>query len=647
MLNSRLLLDLPYDQSRVATGYRDIDTYKDDQYAHLDLLGYRTALINAADIYADSYDSVSTKTVLHFRDYLISKAITYTLRSLIYTDNQATSLTAHTDKALTFNTTQSLYSNNLRDRDNRLGDKLGSLAYYLIYVDTEGYPIEYLERLLTYVWGLVGLNYSALPKDRLKRLFKLIGRSSELDNIVLTGLDKVLAAKPGDDEYVALLETRRNFITKQDASDYSMRVLTGKYTSSLLPILASVLSEQQNRLVAGYTSNVLSMFKPIGFNLLVQSFAVEGLVKAARAINALPESQLNRPLTEFLSSASDSEKSSVTAALATTVDALEFMSEYNIYSNLADETEKILEITYAWTPPAAYAKGPTRLYSLFDTRDINTNNASRAANTLAKELTQLGALGSKSLSVSSSANYTSSSVITAVNNTDTSSLIIFFVIGNSLIPASSVNVIPTKSSAATTKLNAATTTKQVKVSIPDDGAIAVVAASDIPIADGTELRVDQFIQLRDYIKETGQGSISEVLVVESLPTPEPASTAVNELVSDQFTNYSLYNRLTATSVPRGSVNSRYESQGVTMDALTTGQITQSYGYREEGYLDEYAGRMAGLSRQQKNTHINSEVRVLKSWAKALKDIANPPSLIPEEVIPDAILPDDGLPRDIA
>jgi hypothetical protein len=640
MLNSRLLLDLPYDQSRVAIGYRDIDTYKDDQYAHLDLLGYRTALINAADIYADSYDSVSTKTVLHFRDYLISKAITYTLRSLIYTDNQATSLTAHTDKALTFNTTQSLYSNNLRDRDNRLGDKLGSLAYYLIYVDTEGYPIEYLERLLTYVWGLVGLNYSALPKDRLKRLFKLIGRSSELDNIVLTGLDKVLAAKSGDDEYVALLETRRNFITKQDASDYSMRVLTGKYTSSLLPILASVLSEQQNRLVAGYTSNVLSMFKPIGFNLLVQSFAVEGLVKAAKAINALPESQLNRPLTEFLSSASDSEKSSVAAALATTVDALEFMTEYNIYNNLTDEAEKILEITYAWTPPAVYAKDPIRLYSLFDTRDINSNNASRAANTLAKELTQLGALGSKSLSVSSSANYTSSSVITAVNNTDTSSLIIFFVIGNSLIPASSVNVIPTKP-------NAATTTKQAKVSIPDDGAIAVVAASDIPIADGTELRVDQFIQLRNYIKETGQGSISEVLVVESLPTPEPASTAVNELVSDQFTNYSLYNRLTATSVPRGSVNSRYESQGVTMDALTTGQITQSYGYREEGYLDEYAGRMAGLSRQQKNTHINSEVRVLKSWAKALKDIANPPSLIPEEVIPDAILPDDGLPRDIA
>ena len=622
MLNSRLLIDLPYDQSRVAIGYQDIDTYKDDQYAHLDLLGYRTGLINAADTYAESYDNVSTKTVLHFRDYLISRAITYTLRSLIYTDNQATTLTAHTDKALTSNTTQALYGSNLRDRDNKLGDKLGSLAYYLIYVDTEGYPIEYLERLLTYVWGLVGLNYTALPKDRLNRLFKLIGRSSELDNIVLAGLDKVLAAKPGDDEYVALLETRRNFITRQDASDYSMRVLTGKYTSSLLPVLASVLSEEQNKLVAGYTSNVLSMFKPIGFNLLVQSFAVEGLVKAARAINALPESQLNRPLTEFLLSASDSEKSSVAAALATTVDALEFMTEYGIYNNLGDEAEKILEITYAWTPPAIYAKDPTRLYSLFDTRDINSNNASRASNTLAKELTQLGALGSKSLGVSSSANYTSSSVVTAINNTDTSSLVIFFVLGDSLVPASTLTVIPTKP-------NAATTTKQVKVTIPADGAIAVVAASDIPIADGTELRLDQFIQLRDYIKETGQGSISEVLVVESLPTPESASSAVDELVTDQFINYSLYNRLTATSVPRGSVNSRYESQGVTMDALTTGQITQSYGYREEGYLDEYAGRMAGLSRQQKNVHLNSEVKVLKSWAKALKDIVNPSSIIPD------------------
>ena len=626
MLNSRLLIDLPYDQSRVAIGYQDIDTYKDDQYAHLDLLGYRTGLINAADTYAESYDNVSTKTVLHFRDYLISRAITYMLRSLIYTDNQATTLTAHTDKALTSNTTQALYGSNLRDRDNKLGDKLGSLAYYLIYVDTEGYPIEYLERLLTYVWGLVGLNYTSLPKDRLNRLFKLIGRSSELDNIVLAGLDKVLAAKPGDDEYVALLETRRNFITRQDASDYSMRVLTGKYTSNLLPVLASVLSEEQNKLVAGYTSSVLSMFKPIGFNLLVQSFAVEGLVKAARAINALPDSQLNRPLTEFLLSASDSEKSSVAAALATTVDALEFMTEYGLYNNLGDEAEKILEITYAWTPPAIYAKDPTRLYSLFDTRDINSNNASRASNTLAKELTQLGALGSKSLGVSSSANYTSSSVVTAINNTDTSSLVIFFVLGDSLVPASTLTVIPTKP-------NAATTTKQVKVTIPADGAIAVVAASDIPIADGTELRLDQFIQLRDYIKETGQGSISEVLVVESLPTPESASSAVDELVTDQFINYSLYNRLTATSVPRGSVNSRYESQGVTMDALTTGQITQSYGYREEGYLDEYAGRMAGLSRQQKNVHLNSEVKILKSWAKALKDIVSPSSIIPDGGLP--------------
>ncbi len=611
MLNSRLIIETPYDQSGIVTGYSDKAKYQSDQYLHLDLLGGGTNLISVIKAYSDSYRASNIKSLLDCRDYFIAKALMATLRSSLYTDDTQQQLTSHAEKAVSSVMTKAVYPEVLKNKDQVFADSFGSLAYYFLFVKPDGYPTEYLTKLLTYVWGLLGISYTALPKDRITRLYRLLGKTRDIDKVAQDAIKQVLTAGPQSDLHPALIQARRNFITQADVTNFSLRVLTGKYSTELFPLFAAALSEEQYDKLAVYKSNIISVLRPVGFNLLLNAFVVEGYLKAAQYISGLPDNLTSRTLDDFL--ADESLKivhgATVASHLATSYDALDFMQSYNLYADLGSEPEDLLAFTYSWTPPAVYAKDPTRLYTLFDTIDIDKNTRKLFTNNLLSELAQLQPVGTESLSLESSATANKIS-LTATNFSSDSTPIIVFVESSATLAPSSISF--------ATNVTTSFTNNTVIVDVDSNKTIGAVALTGTGLQDGVVLSLNDLTRYRS--EETTDVSVSNVQVIEGTVIPDGLSQDVADLIAQQANRYYLFNYLTATSRPRGSVESRYESQGIKQEVLSTAQIESTFGYRQEGYLDEYAGRMAGLTEQQKEVHAQSELQVLKIWATAIKQI---------------------------
>lgn len=621
MLNSRLIIETPYDQSGIVTGYSDKAKYKSDQYLHLDLLGGGTNIISVIKAYAGSYKLSNAKTLLDCRDYFISQALIASLQSTLYTDSTQQSLTSHAVKAVSGVTTRAVYPNVIRDRDQSLADSFGSLAYYFLFINTDGYPTEYLTKLLTYVWGLLGLDYSALPKDRVARLFKLLGKTDAIDNAANKAIKTALAATEADDIYPSLLHARRHFITADDVTNFSLRLLTGKYTYDLYPIFAATLPNEQYDQLEVYRSNVISVLRPVGFNLLLNAFVVEGYLRAAQYISGLPDTITSMLLDDFL--ANDNLKSAhapiVVAHLATSYDALDFIQTYNLYD--AGDANLLLAFIYNWTPPAVYAKDSTRLYTLYDTIDIDKNNRRVYTDNLLKELSELPPTGIESLNLESSVTGNKLS-LSATNFTSSSSPVIAFV--------SSSSTTTPESFSSVNRTSAATNT--ITSTITSNDSLAAVAVTGSSLTDGDVISLADLNDIRS--SDTPNVSVSNVQVIEGTIIPKLEDN-ITELISQQATDYYLFNYIGATSRPRGSQLSRHEAQGVTPEVLSTAQIESTFGYRQEGYLDEYAGRMAGLSQQQKEVHAGSELKVLRTWADAIKQITDSIAPLPP-VVEDAV-----------
>lgn len=365
MLNSYLIVDLPYDQYGIVTGYSDSAQYDSDKYMHLDLLGGVTNYISVIKAYTDSYRLSNVKSLLDCRDYFLSKALIATLHSALYFDDTKQSLTAHAYKSVSAVTTKAVYPRVLRERDQSICAAFGTLAYYFLFVKPDGYPSQYLNKLLIYVWGLLGLDYNTTPKSRLTKLYRLLGRTKDIDRLAAEAVKKALNAPVGSDEYVAAVHTRRNFITQTDAADFSLRVLTGKYSDELYPVFAAILSPQKYDQLSIYRNNVRSLFRPVGFNLLLNAFVTEGYLRAADYISGLAESQYNVSLDGFLNAgaANENQRHTIASHLATSYDALSFIETYNLFKP-SESSVVLLDHIYKWTPPAVYAQDPTRLFAL-------------------------------------------------------------------------------------------------------------------------------------------------------------------------------------------------------------------------------------------------------------------------------------------
>lgn len=618
MLESHLLLDLPYDPLRMMLGYEDVARATNDRYTHLDHLTQSSSLLDVAADYANSFDISRNKTLLHFRDYLIAKSLIYLLRPAIYTSDNAQNLTAHTNKVIQRHPTSQFYSKSLSDStDRRFGGLLGTLGYYYKYADSSGYPIDYINSLLRYIWSINGLNYDDPPSARIARFYRLVGREDGFDDLVSRTIDRLFSIKdPSDDDYPILLYARRNYLSVEDGRQFNRKLLLGKYNQALMVCLAALLDERVFKRLDGYATNLLSVNKPAGFNLLLHALIVEGLIKAASAISAIPEEYLELSIADFIIDDKMLEyKANISAPLATALDSLDFMTQNRLYQSAASEYEALRKLIYAWTPPAVTRRAGTRLYTLFDTVDIDSNDYTNSQPDYYDQIVTLSPVGSKALFLSSNGSFTGQAAYTAANLSDDVQPVVVFITRDRQQPNARVREVRTDLVSRSYKAET-----RIIVDNFDQRPLVAAALTGVTVDNGSYLSAEDFMSLRQVVMaEEGDGAISNIEVVEPFFEPDNITDAVDTEARRQLNSYSTYNRL-SNSTPRGSSASRMESNGLTGNDLTVSQIKDIYNYKKANYLDEYAGRMSGLMKQHKDVHISSEVKKLQSWASSIRDI---------------------------
>lgn len=649
VLESRLTIDLPYQPSKLVGSYgSDVVLSKSQQMAHLSYLGLRTQVLEEAHAYGGSFDNAQNKTLLHYRDYLISRALNLSLKSALFKEPDATSLTNHAYKVAVRHPNNEYYPpatiSTAYEVEARFGDLLGSPAHYLQYSNTDGYPLDYLSEMLEFVWGANGLDYADSPTARLEELMRLCGYQKSFDNEVFSLISSLFSITDSEHEhYPLLLMARRNFLKEQDALNFTARLLTGQYADVILVLLAALMPSQKFGLLNKFVNNISSVAKPCGLPLLVQSFAIEGLVKAAWGINNLPEQQVSRLLADYLAdeTLSDQTRLIVWEPLTLSVAAINYLQAIQPSTELEAEQVALQKMSRSWQPrnltPEQLRErlgGINPLSTLYDFTNLEPDNLTdpntpppiEFSSDIYGQLSVLTAVGFSGLQLSGNADYSDEVVYSAVDYTSSLSPTILF-----------VSVDPNKEDFVS---NPSRITRPDLVSSMGQSSIAVSNKGDVPVVavavsgslnrtPGEVISLQQFVDLRaqvaaaaalpDAESATYQG-VSSPIITYPYSVPEPTSSFLAPTLGRQIRNYYLFNQMNATNSPRGSFSSRVEAQGLKASQISTSDTKKFFFTKRRGATQDYLERLSGFLLQQNDIHVESEVEVLREWVESVQPI---------------------------
>lgn len=336
------------------TNHREFLTYR--QYIFHILAG-QTNLMTLMKEYSDSYSKARTKTVLHYRDYLVTQVIYHSLQSVMYTDTSQSELTPHVDKALSELEMKKYWPYLMKDYTDNVdftyAGHLGTFAFNFLYSNLKGHPVEMFSRLVEVFWNFQGYRTADSPQTRLQGIKNILRLDSSFDNSALTAFRDLLSVTdPEDSRYAAKLYARRNGVELQDASSLSLRVLFGNYPEELLTILIAAFGDDQVRIetLRKAAKGVLSIAKPLGVRMLFQALVIEGLVKAAQVLNTLPPNILFTDLQIFLKEYSQYAelKYNVAKALALSYDGFKALQIANYVYSAEENANNMLRLLLPW-----------------------------------------------------------------------------------------------------------------------------------------------------------------------------------------------------------------------------------------------------------------------------------------------------------
>jgi hypothetical protein len=326
-IESFSIADLPYclDEISCGTSASRMSRMRQDVLA---LLRSRTNIIRVAADYYDSYESTSNPTVMHYRDYLIAEAALATLRSTLYVDPEHSLPNLRAERILEdFDHAQlwpPIIRQGLEDTPH-YGSSLGSPGYYFYATDINDVPLESFDKLTRAIWSLNGINPDSHPSERLKTLYQYLGNLDEIVSPISNKVeDLFLNTTPEDEEnYRLLLEARRQFIDLEDYENLQESIVMGTWDEAPIDLSAFLLEDEEFNRFSTVLRWSSSIAKPGGLLLLLQNLVVEGFVKAAKALDQLPETVSFSSLREFLLS----EDPSLTEVKLQVASSLELVAE--------------------------------------------------------------------------------------------------------------------------------------------------------------------------------------------------------------------------------------------------------------------------------------------------------------------------------
>lgn len=649
---SRYTLDFPfpngYEYSEVNS-----DEFKRASTLTTSILAGRTNLIRLANDYYTSYSEAPIKTLLHYRDYLLSKAIILSLQSVLFNDGISDRPTSLSLKALQRSSYNQLWPrfDNQENKKYNYASFVGSLGFYHLTIDSKGSPLQSLKDLVAAVWSFVGvdpLSSSTAKLQSLIRQFRIDGDlQAKIDNVIsrLYDYDNEPDTQLKDKLRRIYLYAQRNFISSRDFSNFTIRLIYGTYNDKVFNILYPLfLAFYDDRAAEALTRSVRyshSITRPAGIYMPLQALKIEGLIRAIDSINAIDDlGVLSIPVDEVLYAEinKDLDISSQLAELLTDV-------AYDIAMGLA-QAYRASQIQLVGEPLSYAQKDGALFHNLtipwlkrsnkmaiedqdilwsdnnFYGVDIGRLDVSQESNlslddlfvsSVYRDLQGRPSNEGSTLMLSTNEVFGPNLQLNVVSLLGTEEEVKVAFINNPeqpLVPIDTKGYINSPSSPSVLSSSASTVIANPQQSF--NGYVASVAY--VP-TDQTR-RLSNVISYEQYMSLQETTAVSNVIVTRLGQPADDLQPVIRSYINDQTDRYRTLQEMQLTSVPRGfdyqqpAVYGRVSSS--TRDSDTEQYIADA---RLQGNRLEHTARIAGLSRQLQRTHLSSEVSLLEQFSK--------------------------------
>lgn len=345
---------LPQSPFSLKFGYETTERCKVEQWRSIDLVIKSKAVQEEANKYYESFSFSSNKTLLHYRDYFIYKALESSLYNTQFTNKKEEELTnkaATCWKTFSFDQMWPYIPPDLTQLETplRYWGELGTIAYYFQYLPQTTSIVYLLENTLKLIWNLVGTSYSKSPDARLLELLSQSSFSLELASSIQFYVPKLFNLQPLDKFYYLLVNTRLYSITEDCFSNLLLRIMLTEFHPQLFNCLTPLLPSFLEKPLVYFYKVMSSFLLPSGFLLLLQAFISEAYLRAANLINTLPDSLYGISLLELQTSKQYPEiSSSIASYLSLAYDSYSILDLFKTRTDLAPILIQLEQDILSW-----------------------------------------------------------------------------------------------------------------------------------------------------------------------------------------------------------------------------------------------------------------------------------------------------------
>jgi hypothetical protein len=599
-LLSRPVVEFPFAAANLKTSFESRGRVVTNTNYLFSLLKGRTAVVSLAAEYTDSYKSATTKTLLHYRDFLIAQALLESLVNVQYKDFNKTILTTHSNRVWNTYTYDEIWPYKApkvtsHSESYKYSDLLGSVAHYFKYVTPENYfPQNLLQEALKYVWARAGIDYSLSVRSRLDTLTALTNTNSVV-------LSKLAAPVPAT-ETELLKSFRRNGLRNDFIDELPLRILLGEYSDLAFDFRSSLFTERDRQTLVSILRAINGLIRPGGVVLLLQALAVEGLTKAAAVLQALPQTVLQTDIDSFrlLENYKDTQYR-IAESLALTYDAYLLLDLFRTFEGVGTKADAAKQLTTYWLSGSSLntisSDSPNRI-DISRTRPalvINADDLSSTSDPVFLALQEQGPKGDPQETV----------VLKVLDQTpSTTTVSIQNIFGQPV--AGTLSVIYQTGVQVYTKQQLSPSVYVLETE--GTGSAAVVA---------TPLDVEA-PSLESFLAADPEVIASNPLTISSQPSFTDIAVSVDDQIGDVVSTYQVALGIQNTSTPSGSNKDLYKAAGLDSPRDTDYRtIVESARKSIYGARTENTSRMVGLFDNQ-TEHIEGSIDSALEWAEALE-----------------------------
>jgi len=603
-LRSKPLVEFPFASGNLKLGFEVSSRWESNREYLLALLKGRSGLFQLATDYSFSWSNATNPTVLHYRDYFLSRALLECLVNCQYKDEAKTSLTRHATKAWQAYSYDDIWPYRKPISDHppkyKYADLLGSLAYYLTQLDQDLNPTQLLRNLVSLVWADLGLKGN--PTERLTQLYSALNLSSSLSVIPET-LSSLLQATNGQG-LQQLYKVRRQQQSLETDS-LPLRVFLGEYEEFLFEVTTPLLTDFTKEAVLKTLRTCLSLTKPAGGLLLLQSLAVEGYLLNVELLNAQPESVLRTSLDTFYADLAYSElKYQLACNLALSYDAYSMQSTWRSLYAASEKARGVKQLALYWLSgsnrSSILSTELTRINVIewYEAPLLRVTEAAETADPQFLALQQQPPIGETRLLKADK------------QFGNRISLQITDVLGNPV----EGQVFPLYGPGSTGNLEPTGAPGSYSLVLTSSNPVALVASN----SNATPIELQSYLSLQTASQSLSSNISPDLFYTNVVPIfPQPADTAtmvIETAFDDLLTTYDLLFALQNTSNPRGSDGDVYLANGLPEPGQQDYQTDLSamradiYGYRKET-----TARTLGLVSLLDSVHLQGALQVFKDW----------------------------------